>query len=187
MSSPPDPIDDATPEPSSASRSSRLLGVCAAVAIVALILAILAAVDWRQADHSSARTLAQDRDDALIQAHIDISTINTLDYRHVKSGLDRWLSVTTGGLHKQIAQASSTDTTEIEQAKVTTAATVVAAAVTALDVGNGTATVIASVQVQKTPAGGTPVTSRNRYRATLHKVGDQWLISDLKPVQVQLT
>lgn len=161
--------------------------VCAVAAVVALILAVLAALDWHQADHSGSRAFAIERDDALVQAHIDIATINTLDYHDVKSGLDRWLSVTTGGLHHQISQASSSDTTQIKKAQVSTKATVLAAAVTGLDQSAGTASVIASVQVTKTPAGGKPVISRNRYKATLRKVGNQWLLTDLSPVQVQLT
>jgi len=168
-------------------RTHRLTtAAVAAVLVVATLFVVVAAVGWWRAAHSPDRAIATARDSALLGARVDIATVNSLDYHHVDEGLARWLAVTTGTLHDQIAQATNTEKQVIERAKTTTQATVVDAAVTQVDPDAGTATVIASVDVQKTPATGQSVTARNRFSAAMRRVDGRWRLAGLTPVQVQL-
>jgi Mce-associated membrane protein len=179
---------DATIEPA----RSRVGG--AWLVIVAAVLAVLAlgyaaaglAVHLAGRGDSSA-SVATARDDVVTAARIDIATLYTLDYRDPQAGLARWRAVSTGGFEQQIAQSGSTVATAISKAKLRTSGRVVAAAVTDLDAAKGTATVIASMDVTKTPASGKSATSRNRFRANMQRVNGVWKVADLSQVEVQLS
>jgi Mce-associated membrane protein len=169
-------------------RRPRRLGSLALLVppLLALAFVIVAAVLWERAAHDPGSDVARARDAALVNARIDVATVNTLDYHNVGHGLSRWLAVTTGTLHQQIAQATAHEKQSIAKAHVVTTATVVDAAVTAVDPHRGTATVIASVDVRKTPSSGRSVTSRNRFSASMREVGGRWRLASLTPVQVKL-
>jgi Mce-associated membrane protein len=68
-----------------------------------------------------------------------------------------------------------------------TKATVLDAAVTGLNLTKGTASVIASVNVTRTPATGAVSTVRNRLRASMTRIGGEWKLSDLDVVPVSLS
>ena len=159
---------------------------CALITCAALVFAVVSAVVWWRADHDSARTVAAARDAATLAARIDIATVNTSDYRNAPGALASWLSASTGTLNQQFAQNKANAIALLQKAKVVTKATVLDAAPVALDATKGTATVIASVDVARTPASGSPTTSRNRFRATMQRVGGQWKLADLTIVSVQL-
>jgi len=174
------------PEAEAPSRHRRTTAAIVAVLVVAVAFVAVSGVVWWRAAHSPDRDIATARDAALLGARVDIATVNSLYYRDVDQGLARWLAVTTGTLHEQILQATKTEKRVIAKARVTTDATVVDAAVTNVDPVKGTATVIASVDVRKTPASGQSVIARNRFSAAMRRVGGQWRLAALSPVQVQL-
>ena len=58
--------------------------------------------------------------------------------------------------------------------------------ITSIDLSKGTASVIASVNVNRTH-NGTSTTVRNRFRATMTRVGGQWKLSNLTVVAVSLS
>jgi Mce-associated membrane protein len=179
--------DDAVTAGPVRSRRSVLTGVCAIVAVAALIFASVAGVLWWRADHGTARKIGVPRELVLDDARLAIVTVNSSDYRHPSDALANWLDVSTGLLHSQFSQSRSTVVRVLAQAKMVTKATVLAAAVTALDLTKGTASVIASVNVTRTPASGAVSTVRNRFRASMTRTGGEWKLSNLTVVPVSLS
>jgi Mce-associated membrane protein len=169
------------------SRPSVLTGVCAVVAVAALIFASVAGVLWWRADHGTARKIGVAREQIDDDARLAIVTVNTSDYRHPSNALANWLDVSTGTLHSQFSQSRTTAARLLAAAKMVTKATVLDAAVTALNLTKGTATVIASVNVTRTPATGAVSTVRNRFRASLTRTGGEWKLSNLAVVPVSLS
>jgi Mce-associated membrane protein len=159
----------------------------ALVAVAALVFAAIAFGAWWHADHDDTLKFAHNRDSVALAARQDIVVLNTLDYAKVDSGLQSWLSASTGTLHDQISQVSAADKKSITDAKTVTTGKVIDAAVTQLDDRAGSATVIAAVDVTVTPPGGKAATKRNRFSATMTRVGTDWKISDLAQVPVSLS
>jgi Mce-associated membrane protein len=180
------PASTAAVVPADSARRSWATTGCMLIACAALVFAVVSGVVWWRADHDSARSVAAARDAVTFAARVDIATVNTSDYRNAAGALQSWLSVSTGPLAQQFAQSKMSAIALLQKAKVITKATVLDAAPTALDVGKGTATVIASVDVVRTPVSGSPTTSRNRFRASMQHIDGQWKLADLTIVSVQL-
>lgn len=176
------------PETDSAPARRRNLPLLASALLVAaaLAFAVIAFGSWH-ADHDDTLKFAHTRDSVGLAARQDIVVLNTLDYAKVDSGLQGWLSASTGTLHDQISQVSAADKKSITDARTVTTGKVINAAVTQLDDRAGSATVIAAVDITVTPAGGKAATKRNRYSATMTRVGTDWKISDLAQVPVSLS
>lgn len=167
-----------------APRRRRLLS--AVVLVTALVMAS-GLVAWWRADHDAEANRAAVRDVVLIAATTDIETMNTLDYRHVDAGLARWSAVTTGTLHDQLTQVSAQDRALLAQQQKISTGKVVDAAV--VDLGDGTATVIASVEVtvrDGSNASAQPTLKRNRFTADLVDVGGTWKLETLDQVAVSM-
>lgn len=184
--------EQAEPEGAAAAASAPRTGngpLWAAVGLVAAAAAylIVATVIYFVGSTSSASKAANARDDAVVAARIDIATLQTLDYKNVRPGLQKWLNVTTGSFHDSIAQAIDAKASQIAAAKRVTVGKVVAVALTDLDAAHGTASAIATVDLTITPAGGKSALERNRYRATLKQDHGTWKIADLSLVQVGLS
>ena len=124
------------------------------------------------------------RDAALLAARQDIVVLNSLDYRNVDQGLGRWLAASTGTLHASFEHITAADRKRITDAKSITTARIVEAAVVSLDATNGSATVIASVELTVTPQSGKAVIKRERQQADVSRVGGVWKISALQQVGV---
>lgn len=190
-----DPADDAPDTPTTSVTAHpeevrRRAGIAVPLAVVvlvaALVFAVVAGIAWRHARSGSGRSIAAARDAATVAARIGVVTVNTSDYRHPDDAVSSWLAVSTGPLHQQFAAARKTAVSLLTKAKVITRASVLAAAVSAVDPTKGTATVLESASVTRTPTSGAPVTSRNRFRATMTRVGGRWKLADLSLVEVQL-
>jgi len=167
-----------------APRHRRLLS--AVVLVTALVMAS-GLVAWWRADHDAEANRAAVRDVVLIAATTDIETMNTLDYRRVDAGLARWRAVTTGTLHDQLAQVSAQDRALLAQQQKISTGKVVDAAV--VDLGDGTATVIASVEVtvrDGSNASAQPTLKRNRFTADLVDIGGTWKLETLDQVAVSM-
>ena len=177
--------EKAAPSPR-ARRASLVTAGCAVLALVALVFAVIASVTWWTAGHSEQHKIGVARDQIATDARLAIVTVNTSDYRHADTALSNWLTVSTGSLHSQFMQSRTAAVKLLAKAQTVTKATVLADAVTALDLSKGTATVIASVNVARTHAGSTN-TVRNRFRATMSRVGGQWKLSNLAVVPVSLS
>jgi Mce-associated membrane protein len=167
-------------------RRNGLLVASLVVLVAAAAYAVIGLVVYLNGNDSKTAKSAQARDDALVAARIDIATLNTLDYRNVKAGLQKWLAVSTGAFHDQLSQQAKSVESAIAKAKVATTGHVIAAAVTDLNDARNSAIVIASLDTVKTPAGGTSALDRNRYRATMQLVDGVWKVADLSIVAVGL-
>jgi Mce-associated membrane protein len=156
--------------------------------LVAALVAASGTFMWWQADRDPDRADAQTRDTVLIEARQAIETMNTLDYRSVDKGVKAWSQVTTGTLRDQLAGVSADDRTLLAEQKKISTGRVVDAAV--IDTDDGTATVIAAVEVTVRDAakpGSEPTVKRNRFSADLVKVGGRWKLESLQQVAVSLS
>jgi Mce-associated membrane protein len=115
---------------------------------------------------------------------VDIANFNTLDYHQVNQGLDRWAQSSTGQLHDEVEKGRQANAQRIVQAKASTKATVLDAALTQFDPQAGKARMIAVVKVDVTPEGQPPAEKRNRYQADLTRTPDGWKLASLGPVAV---
>src|SRR4051812_14641082 len=91
----PDLIDDLvddSPDPHevAASHGRWAVPVCAAVAAVALVFAVISALSWWAAVRDSASTDAAARDAVLSQTRIDVATVNTVDFHDPATSLQHW-------------------------------------------------------------------------------------------------
>jgi Mce-associated membrane protein len=154
-----------------------LLAACVAFLVVAVVV-------HARGDDDSTRAATQVRDAALIAARQDIVVLNSLDYRNIDSGLNRWLDASTGELHTSFEHVTTADRKRIADAKAVTTAQVLEAAMVSLDAANGRATVIASVELTVTPTGGKAVIKRERQRADVTRIGGVWKVSGLQQVGV---
>lgn len=165
-------------------------GVEWALLVVAALVLAAGLVSWLKAgDHDAkAVELAELRDTVLISARANIETMNTLDYRDVPGGLEKWQDVSTGTLKDQIAGTDEeTRTLMKDQGKVSSGKVVDAAVI---DLTSSTATVIASVEVTVRDGAdpdAAPTVKRNRFAADLVKVGGTWLLETLDQVAVDLS
>ncbi|MHA3704059.1 hypothetical protein ACXR2U_17965 [Jatrophihabitans sp. YIM 134969] len=183
-----DGADDQGGAPTRARRRPRRATVLAtAFALLAVVFVVVAAVVHANAQDDRTTSPAAARDAALLAARQEIVVLNTLDYRDVDGGLQRWLGATTGTLHDQLATVSDADKAAIAQSKSVTTASVLAAAVTQVDPANGGATVITSIQIDVRPATGQATSKRNRFSLTMTRVGDVWKIGAVQQVPVNVT
>jgi Mce-associated membrane protein len=139
---------------------------------------------WLLAANDESISFAEHRDEAWQAGTQEIVNFNTLDYHDVQRGLNLWLDSSTGALHNEVEQGRDANATRIAQAKTTTTAQVLDAAISELDDRAGKATMIAVVNVNLLPDGQPPTQKRFRYQAELTRVGPQWKLSALGQVPV---
>lgn len=172
---------------STRTRTRTRVGMLAAAILLAMSALTAGAfgVSWAVAANDSSIDLAQTRDEVLSQGRQAVINFNTLDYKHVQRGLDRWERSSTGALHEQVVQGRKANAARIEKAKTTTEAEILASALTELNTRAGKARMIAVVRVTITPEGKQPTVKRSRYKAELTRVNSgTWKLSSLGPVQV---
>ena len=161
------------------------VGWVTAVTVAAVLCALSA---WSYAGTRGDGTLryAKARDAVLAAGQRDIARLNTVDTGHLDRDLGRWLDVTTGPLHDQMARTHQADASSLKTSGTSTRGTVTDAAVTELDTRAGTAQVIATVQVRVTPrsGAGAATTDRKRFEAGLARTGDGWKLTALTAVPV---
>jgi Mce-associated membrane protein len=178
------PSDEAPTATRDAGRAWWLL----VLLLVAALVAVSGALMWWQADRDPDRAAAETRDAVLIEARQAIETMNTLDYRSVDKGVKAWSQVTTGTLRDQLAGVSADDRRLLAEQKKISTGRVVDAAV--IDVDDGSATVIAAVEVTVRDAAkpdSEPTVKRNRFSADLVKIGGRWKLESLQQVAVSLS
>lgn len=173
-------MDDST-EPTARVIVRRVIVVLAAAAVAA---AAWSGWRWWDETHSGEADTARLRVAVLAAAKPGIEAFNTLDFHDVDQGLDAWQRAATGQLLDDVKASREASAKAITEARTSTTATVLAAAVTELDDRAGTATVMAAVEVKTTVDGQQPTTKRNRYLAGLARTGDGWKLSSLQPVVV---
>jgi Mce-associated membrane protein len=159
--------------------------------VVAVVLATLAAAVfgtlWAQAASSGSLALARDRDAVLADARQAAVNLNTLDYRNVDAGLDRWEQSSTGQVLTEFQQNRDQYAKLVRESRRATVATVPAAAVTELDEHAGVARVLVAVDVTVTPEGQAPAVTRQRLQVEMTRTPSGWKVSLLSPVRAPTT
>lgn len=158
--------------------------VTATVALAACIAFAVAALIVFLTTGSSNNSDAATRDDVARLAAQDIKVLNTMDYRSVDEHLQRWADASTGTLHHQVVSATALEKQQIQKAQKIATADVKYQAITALDTADGTASVIASVDVTVKSTNGQSSVKRERLLAEMTRVGPTWRVSSLSDVPV---
>jgi len=188
-----------TAPPSPPRRSAGPLLVAVAVAVVAAGIAVWALVSMvvatddrddaeralaeaKAAPAAEAQPVATVRDDVSVTAQEAIAVLNTLDHRTLDEDLEAWAEVTTGELHDQIITLAADQRDQLEELQAVTEGRVDRIAVRDLDDEEGTATVLAAVEVVKESKGAERTTAYQRLEATLTRTDDGWKLSDLSSV-----
>lgn len=126
---------------------------------------------------------AAERDRALAEGRERVAVLNTLDHTRAEAGLRAWLAATTGDLRLRLEHESSAG--RLVSARTSATGTVQAAALTSFDGRAGSAELIASVNIQITPAEGEPSVQRKRFTAGLTRASGGWLLSSLVALPAQ--
>jgi Mce-associated membrane protein len=163
-------------------RRDPLLMTASALLAVAVVFAAWAGWSWLTAPRGPAA--AGVRDTALREGEQAVLNFNTLDYRTVSQGLNLWEQSSTGALHSEIASGRSAFSQEIEQARSVTTAKILDAALTSLNAGKGTASIIVAIQITVTPAKGSASTKQSRQEGVLTRTPSGWKLSSLGQVPV---
>ena len=179
------------PAPRNRANLYAVLGIVALLVVGAVVaIVVTSSGDDREtgaptptstANAAEVRTAAA-RDAALDDGRAAAVVLNTLDHRSVDDGLDRWESVATGDLLAELARNRDRNASAIRQARSTTSADVLDAALSEFDEDEGTATLIAAVSVDVTIAGEAPQNKRTRLELALERDGDDWKVSALSTV-----
>jgi Mce-associated membrane protein len=156
------------------------------VLAAAVLLAIAAAAcagwfgwSWQAAAHSDTLGISRARDAALQDAEQGVLNFNTLNYRDASAGLRLWLDSSTGTLHSQLSQNLRQEIQLVQGKQTITTAKILDGAVTQLDTGAGTASVMVAVAVTVTPAKGSPFTEQESEVGQLSMTPSGWKLSAL--------
>jgi len=156
--------------------------VLAAAALLAVAAAACAGWfgwSWQAAAHSDTLADARARDAALRDAEQGVLNFNTLNYHNAPAGLRLWLDSSAGNLHSQLAQNLQREVQLVQSRQTITTARILDGAVTQLDAGAGTASVMVAVAVTVTPAKGSPFTERESEVGQLTRTSAGWKLSAL--------
>ncbi|MER6993127.1 hypothetical protein ABT337_24260 [Saccharopolyspora hirsuta] len=156
--------------------------VVVATALVVLSAVFAATAGWAWWASARAREVA--RDDALRAGEQAVVAFNTLDSRRAEEGFDRWLAISTGALHDDLARQRGDAVRRLAGTAAATGAGVLDAAVTELDEVAGTAVVIASVEVEISREGAPPGRKVDRIEARLVRTGAGWKLGAIGQVAV---
>jgi Mce-associated membrane protein len=122
------------------------------------------------------------RDDSLRAAEEAAVTLNTLDYKNVQPGLDRWEAVAAGPLLDQLKARRPDAASTAEKAKSASTAKVLVAAVSKISPDASSAEVLALVEVTVTDSKGT-TTKQVREKLGVIQTAAGWKISAISPVE----
>ncbi|HEY4005548.1 MAG TPA: hypothetical protein VGM60_10255 [Pseudonocardia sp.] len=155
----------------------RLLTVAAGVvAGLGLIGAVVFGILLWNITRGAGAQAAVARDDALASARQVAANLQTLDYNTVDEGLDTWQASATGPLLGEFTKNRQQYAAQIRQARTSTTARVVDAALSDFDDTTGKATAIAAVDVSTTQqvngAPSLPVTKQVRIQLELVRMPD---------------
>lgn len=139
---------------------------------------------WWSASGDPDRRQASERDTALAVGQQAVVELNTLDFRDVEKGLDRWRSVAAGTLLEELTQNRDQHARDIKTAKTATTAKLLSAALTTMDGQAGAARLIAAVEVTVAREGERASTQRSRLLAELVRTAEGWRVGKLQTLGV---
>lgn len=155
--------------------------VAAGVAVlVAGVFAVWSLLWWARAATDAEIGKAADRDEVVRTAREHVAVLTTLDHHDVDTGIDRWLSVTTGPLHAELADTDAGTREAVRRAATVARAEVVEAGLSAFSTETGTATLLAAVEITRSREGEPSTTTRQRFVVSLAETGSGWKVSGLE-------
>jgi Mce-associated membrane protein len=156
-----------------------LLAVSAALAVAAAACAAWFGWSWYSAAHSGSSAYSRTRDVVLQSAEQAVLNFNTLNYHQAAQGLQIWLASSTGVLHAQLAQNLQQEVQLVQQKQTITTARILDGAVTQMDTGAGTASVMVALDVTVTPVKGTPFVESESEVGQLTRTASGWKLNTL--------
>jgi Mce-associated membrane protein len=152
-----------------------------AVTVIAALCAAWFGGSWLIAANSGSPAYSQTRDTVLEAAEQEVVNLNTLNYHHARQDLQLWLASSTASLRSGLAQNLQQEAQITEHDKLITNATILDGAVTRLDTGEGTASVMVALTFTVTVSGGPPATKFQSELGQLTKTSSGWKLSSLCP------
>jgi Mce-associated membrane protein len=125
----------------------RAIWVAILLAVLALAAAAWFVASWHQAAGDQALARGRARAAVLERTARVAVTLNTEEARHAKRTVSSWRKATTGSLHKKYAQDSAKYAKAISKAGNVSHAKVTEKALRSLDAGEGTASVLVTIDV----------------------------------------
>lgn len=161
---------------------AREVKVMLGVVVAALVFASFGGWTWWQASGDDSIAYANARDEVLSVARTQVATLTTLDAHDVDGGIDKWLTVSTGGLRDELAATDTKTRQALTSAGTVATGRVLDAAVSELDTRSGTAKLLVSVEISTVKDGSPAVAKRNRFVAGMSRVDGAWKLSALDQV-----
>jgi Mce-associated membrane protein len=127
--------------------------------------------------------VATARDASLKAAEDAAVVLNTLDYHNAEQGLTQWESVATGALLDELKGKHAEHVDDVEKARTTSTAKVLAAAVSRVAADTSSAEVLISVEVTVTDSKGTPTVKLLREKVTMTQTGEGWKVSAITTIE----
>jgi len=146
------------------------------------LLACVLAVGWWADRPATGTGTADARDAALADGRADLVALSSADGSAAAQSLRGWLAATTGPLHDGLQSGSATSLSGLTSSGTDAKGSVTAAALTALDTGGGTATLIATLSVRVSSTGTTEQTQQRGIQAQLVRTGGGWKVSALTTI-----
>jgi Mce-associated membrane protein len=160
----------------------RLVHVAVAVLAMAVVFAGWAGWTWLRVSGDDSLDYTAARDDALREGRQHVAELTSLDYHDVDKGIARWLEVSTGPLHDQLASTGEQTRNTLRQNATVATGAVLDAAVSELDQRAGTARLLVSVEITQAKDGTPASAKRNRFVAALAHTDTGWKVSALDQV-----
>lgn len=164
--------------------SRTLRRVLAALTVLAALAALFFGARLALALTDDGLELAAARDAVLVDARQAAVNLNTLNATDVDAGLDLWEQSATGPLLEEYRRNRDTYARFVQEARRSTEAEVVDAAVSEVDVRAGKARVLVGIDVVLRPEGQEPLLSRQRLQLEMTRMPDGvWKASRIVPVR----
>ncbi len=176
-----------TADPAAARGGGPLRIAIRVVAVLALLVLLAAGwfgVSWYRAAHDDGIALAQTRETVLRDARQAAINLNTLDHTKVDQGIDLWEQSATGAVLDELRRNRGPYASAITDARTSSTAAVVDAAVADLNQSAGTARVLVGVDVTYRAEEGQPSCVLQRLELEMKRVDAVWKVDQLAPVGV---
>ncbi|MFD9959036.1 hypothetical protein [Amycolatopsis sp. NPDC058986] len=159
---------------------ARLPRVLAVAAVLAVLAAAWTGFSWWRSAHDDAQARGRERDAVLAAANTELVALNTMNYRTAAQDVDRWIAATIGQYGKDLSGDRKLQIDRATTTKTVSTASLVQAAVTQLDVGAGTARLMAVLNVRVSTADGAPAPKLNRLTVDFARDGDAWKVGGVQ-------
>ncbi|GAB3481435.1 hypothetical protein [Amycolatopsis cihanbeyliensis] len=160
--------------------SGRLPKVLAGLVAVAVLAAGWFGWAWWSAAHDEGLAVARARDTVRAAVVHGLVTLNTIDHRHAERDVEEWIRVTTGRLHEDLSGDRQLQLDRAAGTRAVSSARVLRSAVTELDRAEGTARLIAVLEVTVRTEKQPDQRRRSRLIAEAKRTEGGWKVSTVQ-------